>query len=195
MLIDTPTCCVVRFKETVNNTMRCPRCGDMRDRVIDSRVIQEGERIRRRRQCIACRTRYTTYEAIEQVELRVLKRNGRSEPFHRYKLLSSLSKACEKRPIKLETLERIADEIVTELGAESGREVPSRLIGLRAMDKLQAVDPVAYVRYASIYRQFQEAGEFVEEVEQMKRRSPRRPDQPELFNVPVRIPKEPAANP
>lgn len=172
--------------------MRCPRCGDMRDRVIDSRVIQEGERIRRRRQCIACRTRYTTYEAIEQVELRVLKRNGRTEPFHRYKLLSSLSKACEKRPIKLETLERIADEIVTELGAETGREVPSRLIGLRAMDKLQAVDPVAYVRYASIYRQFQEAGEFVDEVEQMKRRSPRRPDQPELFNVPAKIPKEPA---
>lgn len=166
--------------------MRCPRCGDLRDRVIDSRVIQEGERIRRRRQCVGCRTRYTTYEAIEQIELRVLKRNGRTEPFHRYKLLTSLSKACEKRPIKLETLERMADEIVTELGAESGREVPSRLIGLRAMEKLQAVDPVAYVRYASIYRQFQEAGEFVDEVEQMKKRSPRRPDQPELFTPPAK---------
>jgi transcriptional repressor NrdR len=156
----------------------------MSDRVIDSRTIQEGERIRRRRQCVACGTRYTTYEAIEQVELRVLKRNGRAEPFHRYKLLSSLSKACEKRPIKLETLERLADEIVIELSAESGREVASRLIGLRAMEKLQAIDPVAYVRYASIYRQFQEAGEFVDEVEQMKRRSPRRADQPELFTAP-----------
>ena len=164
--------------------MRCPRCGDMRDRVIDSRVIQEGERIRRRRQCVACGTRYTTYEAIEQIELRVLKRAGRAEPFHRYKLLSSLSKACEKRPIKLEVLEHLVDEIVTELGAETGREVPSRLIGLRAMEKLQAIDPVAYVRYSSIYRQFQEAGEFVDEVEQMKKRSPRRPDQPELFNTP-----------
>lgn len=168
--------------------MRCPRCGDLRDRVIDSRVIQEGERIRRRRQCVACRTRYTTYESIEQIELRVLKRNGRTEPFHRYKLLSSLSKACEKRPIKLDTLERLVDEIVTELGAESGREVPSRLIGLRAMEKLQTVDQVAYVRYASIYRQFQEAGEFVDEVEQLRRRSPRRPDQPELFNVPAAAP-------
>jgi transcriptional repressor NrdR len=156
----------------------------MSDRVIDSRTIQEGERIRRRRQCVSCGTRYTTYEAIEQVELRVVKRNGRAEPFHRYKLLSSLSKACEKRPIKLETLERLADEIVIELSAESGREVPSRLIGLRAMEKLQAIDPVAYVRYASIYRQFQEAGEFVDEVEQMKKRSPRRADQPELFTAP-----------
>ncbi len=171
--------------------MRCPRCGDLRDRVIDSRVIQEGRRIRRRRQCVGCRTRYTTYEAIEQIELRVLKRNGRTEAFHRYKLLTSLSKACEKRPIRLETLERMADEIVTELGAETGREVPSRLIGLRAMEKLQAVDPVAYVRYASIYRQFQEAGEFVDEVEQMKRRSPRRPDQPELFTPPAK-PASPA---
>ena len=172
--------------------MRCPRCGDMRDRVIDSRTIQEGERIRRRRQCVACGTRYTTYEEVEQVELRVLKRNGRIEPFHRYKLLSSLSKACEKRPIKLEALERLVDEIVTELGAETGREVPSRLIGLRAMEKLQAIDPVAYVRYASIYRQFQEAGEFVDEVEQMKKRTPRRADQPELFNVPGKTAKEPA---
>lgn len=160
--------------------------------MIDSRIIQEGERIRRRRQCLACGTRYTTYEAIEQIELRVLKRNGRSEPFHRYKLLSSLSKACEKRPIKLDVLERLADEIVIELGAESGREVPSRLIGLRAMEKLQTIDPVAYVRFASIYRQFQDAGEFVDEVEQMKRRSPRRPDQPELFNVPPKEPPIPA---
>lgn len=161
--------------------MRCPRCGDMRDRVIDSRVIQEGERIRRRRQCVACSTRYTTYESVEQIELRVLKRNNRTEPFHRYKLLTSLSKACEKRPIRLDALERLVDEVILELGAEAGREVPSRLIGLRAMEKLQAIDPVAYVRYASIYRRFQEAGEFVEEVEIMKRRSPRRPDQPELF--------------
>ncbi|MFM8809038.1 MAG: transcriptional regulator NrdR [Chthoniobacterales bacterium] len=172
--------------------MRCPRCGDMSDRVIDSRVIQDGERIRRRRQCVACGTRYTTYEEVEQVELRVLKRGGRIEPFHRYKLLSSLSKACETRPIKLETLERLVDEIVTELGAETGREVPSRLIGLRAMEKLQAIDPVAYVRYASIYRQFQEAGEFVDEVEQMKKRTPRRADQPELFNVPPKAPAVPA---
>ncbi len=173
--------------------MKCPRCGDMRDRVIDSRVIQEGDRIRRRRQCLSCGTRYTTYEAIEQIELRVLKRTGRIEPFHRYKLLSSLSKACEKRPIKLDTLERLVDEIVIELGAETGREVPSRLIGLRAMEKLQSVDPVAYVRYASIYRQFQEAGDFVDEVEQMKKRSPRRPDQPELFNVPSKALAQPVA--
>lgn len=170
--------------------MRCPRCGDTRDRVIDSRSIQEGDRIRRRRECVACGTRFTTYEAIEQIELRVLKRNGRTEPFHRYKLLSSLSKACEKRTIKLETLERLVDEIVTELGAETGREVPSRLIGLRAMEKLQAVDPVAYVRFASIYRQFQEAGEFVEEVEQMRKRTPRRADQPELFNAPPKLPED-----
>ncbi len=130
---------------------------------------------------MACRTRFTTYEVIELTELQVKKRSGRIEPFHRYKLLSSLSKACEKRTIKLETLERLADEIIGELGAEDGREVPSRLIGLRAMEKLQLIDPVAYVRYASIYRQFQDAGEFVDEVEKMKRRSPRSADQPELF--------------
>ncbi len=161
--------------------MRCPRCGKTRDRVIDSRTIQEGERIRRRRQCVACDTRFTTYEAIEQIELRVQKRSGRIEPFHRYKLLSSLSKACEKRTIRLESLERLVDEIVTELGGENGREVPSRIIGWRAMEKLEALDPVAYVRFASIYRQFKDAGEFVDEVEQMKKRSPRRADQPELF--------------
>lgn len=161
--------------------MRCPRCGKLRDKVIDSRLIQEGERIRRRRQCVACRTRFTTYEAIELIELQVKKRSGRTEPFHRYKLLSSLSKACEKRTVKLETLERVADDIIGELGEEDGHEIPSRLIGLRAMDKLQLIDPVAYVRYASIYRQFKDAGEFVDEVEKMKRRNPRRPDQPELF--------------
>lgn len=172
--------------------MRCPRCGKLQDRVIDSRVIQDGDRIRRRRQCLDCGTRFTTYEAIELIELRVQKRSGRIEPFHRYKLLSSLSKACEKRTIRLEALERLVDEIVIELGAESGREVPSRIIGLRAMEKLQALDPVAYVRFASIYRSFQDAGEFVDEVEQMKKRSPRRPDQPELFNPPLRQPPPPA---
>ncbi len=172
--------------------MRCPRCGESRDRVIDSRAIQEGERVRRRRQCLSCGIRFTTYEAIEQVELRVLKSNGRSEAFHRYKLVSSLSKACEKRPIKLSTLERITDDIVLELGAEEGREVPSRTIGWRAMEKLQAIDPVAYVRYASIYRQFQEAGEFVDEVEQMKKRNPRRPDQPELFNMQTKLEEPPS---
>lgn len=171
--------------------MRCPQCGDLRDRVIDSRSIQNGERIRRRRQCVACQTRYTTYEEVEQANLRVTKRNGRTEPFHRYKLLNSLSKACEKRPIKLEILENLASEIVTELGVETGHDVSSRLIGLRAMEKLQAIDPVAYVRYASIYRQFQEAGEFVEEIEQMKRRTPRRADQPELFSVPTKMPNAP----
>lgn len=160
----------------------------MRDRVIDSRSIQDGERIRRRRQCVACGIRFTTYEEMEEASLRVTKRNGRTEPFHRYKLLNSLSKACEKRPIKLSILERLADEIVTELGAEAGRDVPSRLIGLRAMEKLQVIDSVAYVRYASIYRQFQEAGEFVDEIEKMKRRTPRHADQPELFNVPAATP-------
>lgn len=176
--------------------MRCPRCGKLRDRVIDSRIIQDGERIRRRRQCIACSTRFTTYEAIELIELRVQKQNGRIEPFHRYKLLTSLSKACEKRTIRLEALERLVDEIVTELGAETGREVPSRIIGLRAMEKLQSLDPVAYVRFASIYRQFRDAGEFVDEVEQMKKRSPRRPDQPELFSTASRqaTPPAPALN-
>ncbi len=151
--------------------------------MIDSRTIQEGERIRRRRQCLACGTRFTTYEETERVELQVLKRQGRNEPFHRYKLLSSMTKACEKRPIKLEQLERAVDEIINELGEGVSREVPARLIGLKAMDKLQQLDPVAYVRYASIYRQFADVGEFISEVEHLKRRSPRTADQPELFPV------------
>lgn len=163
--------------------MRCPRCGDVGDRVIDSRTIQDGERIRRRRQCLACGTRFTTYEEVEKVELRVLKRRGHTEPFHRYKLLSSLTKACEKRPIKLETLERAVDEIIVELGEGSSREIPSRLVGLKAMEKLQALDPVGYVRFASIYRQFADVGEFVDEVEQLKHRSPRTAEQPELFHA------------
>lgn len=111
-----------------------------------------------------------------------MKRSGRMEPFHRYKLLSSLSKACEKRTIRLKDLEHLVDEIVLDLGVET--EIPSHILGWKAMEKLQTLDPVAYVRFASVYRQFKDAGEFVEEIEQMRKRGLRFPNQLELFDTP-----------
>ena len=164
--------------------MRCPKCGSLQDKVIDSRLSRDGDSIRRRRECLACETRYTTYEEIERVELRAIKRDGRHEPFDRHKLLTSLVKACEKRPIGMEQIERAVEELLHELESQQKREIPTRLIGAMVMEKLHAIDPIAYVRYASVYRQFQEIGDFIEEIQTyQEKQSSRSSAQPELFQA------------
>jgi transcriptional repressor NrdR len=161
--------------------MYCSKCGGIEDKVIDSRLSKDGKSIRRRRECVGCAQRFTTYEEIERTELRVVKRDGRSEPLSRQKLLGGMVKACEKRPVSVETLERAAEEITQELESEFRREIPSHVIGAKVMDKLHALDEVAYVRYASVYRHFQDIGEFIEEIQELERRPRKSVSQPELF--------------
>jgi len=153
----------------------------LEDKVIDSRLSKDGASIRRRRECLACDTRYTTYEEIERLDLRAIKRDGRHEPFDRQKLLGSFSKACEKRPIGLEQMEQAVEEIIHDFEYAQEREVSTRAIGAKVMEKLLGLDPVAYVRYASVYRQFQEIGDFIEEIQSFEKRSVRTPAQPDLF--------------
>src|SRR5471030_865067 len=161
--------------------MYCSKCGSLEDKVIDSRLSKDGRAIRRRRECVDCRHRFTTYEEIERADLRVTKRDGRSEPLIKQKLLGGMIKACEKRPVSVELLEKAADEIIMELEAEFRREIPSNVIGAKVMDKLHQLDAVAYVRYASVYRHFQDIGEFLEEIQSLERRQKRSVSQPELF--------------
>ena len=148
--------------------MKCPYCGYSESKVIDSRPTDEGERIRRRRECLNCAKRFTTYEVIETVPVVVVKQDKSREAFDRNKLLNGLLRACEKRPVPLETLERIVDEIETLLQNSLDREVPSTLIGTYAMDKLKKVDEVAYVRFASVYREFKDIDTFMDELNKIK---------------------------
>ena len=148
--------------------MKCPYCGYEESKVIDSRPTDEGERIRRRRECLNCAKRFTTYEVIETVPVVVVKKDKSREAFDRNKLLNGLLRACEKRPVPLETLERIVDEIETLLQNSLDREVPSTLIGTYAMDKLKKVDEVAYVRFASVYREFKDINTFMDELNKIK---------------------------
>lgn len=139
----------------------------MDDRVVDTRSSQEGRAIRRRRECTDCSKRYTTYESIEPFPRQVVKRDGRREPYDRQKLLMGLVTACTKRPVNVETLEAAADRIEQKLDASGSVEVESRWLGERVMEELQEIDPVAYVRFASVYRQFKDVTEFMEELEQL----------------------------
>lgn len=148
--------------------MRCIQCGYMDDKVIDSRMSREGTCIRRRRECLRCGYRYTTYEQIERTELRVLKRDNMTEALNREKILKGMIKACEKRPVGMDQLDVAVDEIVAELHRDHQREVPSYLIGMKVMEKLQGIDPVAYIRYVSVYRQFRTVEEFIELVRRME---------------------------
>lgn len=148
--------------------MKCPYCGYSESKVIDSRPTDEGERIRRRRECLNCAKRFTTYEVIETVPVVVVKKDKSREAFDRNKLLNGLLRACEKRPVPLETLERIVDEIETLLQNSLDLEVPSTLIGTYAMDKLKKVDEVAYVRFASVYREFKDINTFMDELNKIK---------------------------
>lgn len=135
--------------------------------MIDSRSSREGAVIRRRRECLSCEHRFTTYEAIEEQELVVVKRDGRREPYSKEKLLAGITRACQKLPVSADVLEEAAARITGEIMERFDREVPAREIGERVMRALRAVDAVAYVRFASIYREFQEVGEFVEEVHRL----------------------------
>ena len=148
--------------------MRCPKCGCQDDKVIDSRASREGATIRRRRECIACGYRFTTYEEVERAGLLVLKRDGRREEFSKEKLLSGLKKACQKRPISPKLIEDLVERIVNDITDKYEREVPAEVIGKLVMSGLRATDDVAYVRFASVYRRFQEATDFVHEVKKLE---------------------------
>ncbi|MCB1237579.1 MAG: transcriptional repressor NrdR [Verrucomicrobiae bacterium] len=163
--------------------MRCLKCNSLEDKVIDSRMSKDGLSIRRRRECLGCGFRFTTYEQLETSDLRVIKRDGGREPFRREKLLEGMVKACEKRPVPIDLLESAVDAIMAELSAEGHREVPTKAIGPKVMAKLQAIDSVAFVRYASVYRQFQDVGEFIEEIESLERLPADPRLQPELFGA------------
>ncbi len=143
----------------------------MEDKVIDSRMSKDGTCIRRRRECLRCNYRYTTYEQIERTELRVLKRGNVHEALNREKILRGMIKACEKRPVSMDMLDVAADEIISELHRDHQREIPSSVIGMKVIEKLQSIDPVAYIRYVSVYRQFQNVDEFIELVRKMERKT------------------------
>ena len=144
--------------------MRCPFCNHPESKVVDSRPSDEGASIRRRRECLECRKRFTTYETIESLPLVVIKKDGSRQSFDRSKILSSMLKSCEKRSVPLATLEQLTSEIEQALQNEMDREIPSSHIGEQVMDKLKGVDEVAYVRFASVYRQFKDINNFMAEL-------------------------------
>lgn len=144
--------------------MRCPFCGTSHDRVVDSRASREGATVRRRRECLACGRRFTTYEKVEEIAYRVVKNDGSREDFDRAKLLKGLEKACEKRPVSLRQLEEIVDAAESLLTGQEDRELSTIEIGAFAMERLRELDQVAYVRFASVYRRFEDVGEFMEEL-------------------------------
>jgi len=149
--------------------MKCPFCGHLGDKVVDSRESKEGNSIRRRRECLNCAKRYTSREHIEEIEYRVIKKDGRPEPFQRQKLVGGLVRACEKRPVSVQQLEGIADRIESELQDRPDREMKTTEIGARNMEELRRIDQVAYVRFASVYRQFRDVGEFTREIDELQR--------------------------
>ena len=155
--------------------MKCPFCFYEESKVIDSRPTDEGERIRRRRECLKCGKRFTTYEIIETVPVIVIKRDKSRQVFDRSKILSGLLRACEKRPVSIETLEKIVDEMEFTLQNSPDREVPSERIGELAMEKLKDIDEVAYVRFASVYRKFDNIDSFMEELKALKKLDAKKP--------------------
>ena len=148
--------------------MRCPKCGCQDDKVIDSRASREGATIRRRRECTRCSHRFTTYEEVEREGLMVLKRDNRREEFSREKLLAGIKKACQKRPVSPKAMEDLVDHIVAVVTDKYESEVPGEAIGRMVMEGLREIDDVAYVRFASVYRRFQEATDFVHEVKKLE---------------------------
>jgi len=158
--------------------VKCPRCGHGDNKVVDSRVSKEGEVIRRRRECLSCRRRFTTYERIEEELPLVVKRDGRREPFDRQKILSGILKACEKRPVSYGSIQRVVDTLEGEFQASGEKEISSIQIGERVMAALLGLDDVAYVRFASVYRQFKDISQFVEEIKTLISESPERPPKP-----------------
>lgn len=147
--------------------MKCPSCGHTESKVVDSRLSKSGEEIRRRRECDSCAHRFTTREGIEESLPLIVKKDGRRENFDRQKLLAGLQKACEKRPISVETLEQLVNRIERVIQEKGEREVSADLIGEQVMEELKALDQVAYVRFASVYRSFKDIGEFMSELKGM----------------------------
>jgi transcriptional repressor NrdR len=155
--------------------MKCPYCRADNDKVIDTSAIEGGTIVRRRRQCLACERRYTTYERIEQHPLKVVKKDGRRVPFDRDRIRAGLEKACEKRPVSAEAIEALVSEVEREVYERGEREVPSQYIGELVIERLRRLDPVAYVRFASVYRAFKDASDFVDEVEPLLGNPPSKP--------------------
>ena len=147
--------------------MRCPYCGYRESKVVDSRPADEGSSIRRRRECLQCEKRFTTYETVESLPMVVIKKDGSRQSFDRQKMLRGMIRACEKRPVPLAELERIADEIEQELQNSMEREIRTEIIGEKVMERLRKVDQVAYVRFASVYRQFKDINTFMSELNKL----------------------------
>ncbi|MBI5400033.1 transcriptional repressor NrdR [Candidatus Saganbacteria bacterium] len=147
--------------------MKCPFCENIEDKVLESRETEDGKAVRRRRECNQCRGRFTSYERVEEKPVMVIKRDGRREQFNREKIQIGILKACEKRPVPLEAVEKMVDEIEKEIYREDGREVLSSKIGELAMNKLHDIDKIAYIRFASVYRKFESLSEFIEEVKEI----------------------------
>lgn len=150
--------------------MRCSQCDSNENRVVDTRTSRGGRAVRRRRECVGCGSRFTTYEYVEERPVQVLKRGGSSEEFDRDKLVRAMQTACAKRPVSLSQIEAIVDQVEDILSQQAGVEIPSALIGEMIMDRLKPLDRVAYVRFASVYRDFQDEDEFQEFVHAMKER-------------------------
>ena len=149
--------------------MKCPYCGHLGDKVVDSRESREGDVIRRRRQCLDCGKRFTSRERLEDIEYRVVKKDGNREAFQRQKLIAGLLTASEKRPVSIQQLEAIADRIEAELQERPEREMTTEDIGARLMQELKQLDQIAYVRFASVYRQFRDVGQFKREVDELQK--------------------------
>lgn len=165
--------------------MRCPECDATDNRVVDTRTSRGGRAVRRRRECNVCATRFTTYEYVEERPLQVLKRDGSAEEFSREKLLRSLKIACAKRPVSASRVEAMANEIEDLLSREAGVEIPSDRIGEMVMDALRPLDRVAYVRYASVYRNFQDIGEFQDFVRELSQRQQREAEAENQVELPL----------
>ena len=147
--------------------MKCPFCDELEDKVVDSRMAKEGEVIRRRRECLGCKRRYTTYERVEEILPVVVKKDGRRESFDRIKILSGLKKACEKRPISTATIEAATDRIEKRIQEMGENEIESRVVGEEVMKELHQLDQVAYVRFASVYREFKDIDQFMDELKSL----------------------------
>ncbi|UCD62730.1 MAG: transcriptional repressor NrdR [Candidatus Zixiibacteriota bacterium] len=147
--------------------MKCPACGHEEDKVVDSRPSQDGRAVRRRRECLGCHERYTTYEYVEQGTLTVIKSDGRREPYDRYKLLHGMKLACNKRPVTGKELEAMVDDLENQIKGRGKNEVTSQEIGELVMEKLRQTDEIAYVRFASVYRKFKDKAEFLEEMKKL----------------------------
>ena len=147
--------------------MKCPFCANAENKVIDSRISKDGKAIRRRRECLACARRFTTYEYVEDILPMLVKKDGRREQFDRQKILAGVKKACEKRPISMEDIDKIVENVEQACQEFQGGEIPSTAVGEKVMNELKALDGVAYVRFASVYRQFRDVGEFIAELKDM----------------------------